>query len=1206
MDVAVVGAGPAGLLLAVLLHRRGISVLGVFDQRRCVDQGTGRSVNVTLCQRGLRALEVAGLAEAVRRAGVPLRGVVWHDGEDGGTTFQAYGSTLAPATAAPASQLSCLWSVRRNDLTRILENAARRYNVPLFFKHKFIDVDAEQGEAIFEDGLTGDLIRKPCSAIVGADGCFSSVRKRCVSGNTNGGALSRTLNPGTFGETTLRHRLETAHAASLLEQHWLGYREVRVVDSEARMRKDAFHIWGRPQGDAFVLGLPSADSSLTLGLYADRLLLRSHRHTDAKALLCELFPQLAALLPCLTLPPDAALARAKEDATAESESVGIPTKNKEGLLCSVVCERLYFSMGDGRIRATLIGDAAHAMLPFCGQGANSALEDAFVLSERMAIATQQDDPGYGLAFAAYEAERHSGVVNMTEYSRNEARTLMNHLKLDKHLIKTVGGLQNRAISGVTRSKPSSIFDRLNFTSQLYGDIFAGLMSSDADGGSNDGQLREGVSVLAGRGAVVKKGDALASLEVLKSRRLLLADQDGVVESVRFDETLGVPIFNIVAVSTAGSGDDAAPLALPAVPAALATSPIPAIPPAIPSFSGSKLQRVLQTRHLGRQTLYRYTTESTMKDMAKEAVRGALHGTLILAEMQTAGRGRGNGRTWTSRPKGNLYFTLLLRGSEGRPSTSSSPTPPSRSSQSAQFRGGNDRDTVMVTLHYAVTVAVARACRRAGVNARIKWPNDIWANGRKMAGMLIDIVQSPESSEGLCVMVGIGINVHEDMRASADPEIAAGATSVCDELARDGEPSNKLAVSREVLLGDILNLLEESLTSCIPIFAGNSTVSNDPQGHSDRLFQWYRQLDLTVGNRIKVTSRSASTIKTPHEGYHATALDLDADGRLVVQLEDEDGNAISTKRLSSAMVSIRPDTKSNDIEGEEEGKNIASSRLKSVLVYNGPGAGLVCVAMTMRSLRDVCDPHRYKVKTIGPEQVRSGLWRQGCAAIVFPGGADRLYMKELHGEGNRHIREFVMCDAGCYLGFCAGAYYGSAKVLFDIGGPLEVHEDRELCFFPGHAIGPVFPGFDYASEKGARAAWLDTEDDTPAFAVYFNGGCFFEDGSGSGEGSTVWDSGARIVARYAQSVADGKSVSELAAVVHRKIGRGTAVLSGVHPEFIPSHMFAVIEEQDTTEGAAAKRNVRLSADRERMLQMLTECDAARVGLLQTLVQRLLGL
>lgn len=118
--------------------------------------------------------------------------------------------------------------------------------------------------------------------------------------------------------------------------------------------------------------------------------------------------------------------------------------------------------------------------------------------------------------------------------------------------------------------------------------------------------------------------------------------------------------------------------------------------------------------------------------------------------------------------------------------------------------------------------------------------------------------------------------------------------------------------------------------------------------------------------------------------------------------------------------------------------------------------------------------------------------------------------------------------------------------------------------------------------------------------------FFEDGSGSGEGSTVWDSGARIVARYAQSGADGKSVSELAAVVHRKIGRGTAVLSGVHPEFIPSHMFAVIEEQDTTEGAAAKRNVRLSADRERMLQMLTECDAARVGFLQTLVQRLLGL
>merc|ERR1711871_298507 len=159
-------------------------------------------------------------------------------------------------------------------------------------------------------------------------------------------------------------------------------------------------------------------------------------------------------------------------------------------------------------------------------------------------------------------------------------------------------------------------------------------------------------------------------------------------------------------------------------------------------------------------------------------------------------------------------------------------------------------------------------------------------------------------------------------------------------------------------------------------------------------------------------------------------DLNVDGRLVVQLNDIDGNTKSTKLLSSAVVSIRPD---------DEG----SSTKQNIVIYNGPGVMSECVMMTLRSFLDICDPHKYTIKTIGPDHLCVGSWRKTCAAIVFPGGADQQYNHELQGDGNRHIREFVQLDGGCYIGFCAGAYYGSARVRFDIEGPLEVDEEREL-------------------------------------------------------------------------------------------------------------------------------------------------------------------
>lgn len=151
-------------------------------------------------------------------------------------------------------------------------------------------------------------------------------------------------------------------------------------------------------------------------------------------------------------------------------------------------------------------------------------------------------------------------------------------------------------------------------------------------------------------------------------------------------------------------------------------------------------------------------------------------------------------------------------------------------------------------------------------------------------------------------------------------------------------------------------------------------------------------------------------------------------------------------------------------------------------------------------------------------------------FIMPGGRDRPYHAALKGIGNAQIRAFVE-NGGTYLGICAGAYYGCKRVEFDRGYPLEVCEERELAFFPGTAVGPAYGKgtFAYDSEKGARVAKIGTANGT--FHSYYNGGCFFE-----GDYSHV-----RILARYLDLPGTPPAIIECS------IGKGKAILSGVHLE-----------------------------------------------------------
>lgn len=251
------------------------------------------------------------------------------------------------------------------------------------------------------------------------------------------------------------------------------------------------------------------------------------------------------------------------------------------------------------------------------------------------------------------------------------------------------------------------------------------------------------------------------------------------------------------------------------------------------FDASRFQAALTTRTLGRFLEYRPSVDTTMRLARRAADEGAAHGTLVLADEQTAGRGR-QGRSFVSPAGHNLYFTLVLRGT------------------AASLR----------YLSLAVPVAVCSAIREEDVDARVKWPNDVWIEGLKVSGMLID---AEGSGDVMTAFPGIGINVRTDFSHIAD--LAPIAISLETVLGRP--------VDRETLLARVCNDLEGSLLMAPHL-----------------LLERYRALSLVVGQPVEVTFRDGTA-------FAGVAEDIDHDGGLRVRR----GSRLEV--VHAADVSLRP-------------------------------------------------------------------------------------------------------------------------------------------------------------------------------------------------------------------------------------------------------------------------------------------------------------
>ncbi|KAF2016209.1 biotin apo-protein ligase-like protein [Aaosphaeria arxii CBS 175.79] len=232
----------------------------------------------------------------------------------------------------------------------------------------------------------------------------------------------------------------------------------------------------------------------------------------------------------------------------------------------------------------------------------------------------------------------------------------------------------------------------------------------------------------------------------------------------------------------------------------------------------------------------------------------------------------------------------------------------------------------------------------------------------------------------------------------------------------------------------------------------------------------------------------------------------------------------------------------------------ATKKMNVLVYSGSGTTTESVRHCIYTLRRLLSP-TYVVIPVTSEIILKEPWSASCALLVFPGGADLGYCRTLNGEGNRRITQYVN-RGGNYLGFCAGGYFGSAKCEFEVDDKkMAVVGDRELGFFPGICRGLAFAGFVYNSEAGARAVDLKihgealptAKSDLPgSFKSYYNGGGVFVDAK------KLESHGVEVLASYTEDL-HVDSGDAAAAVVYRKVGEGSAILTGPHPEFAPANL-----------------------------------------------------
>ena len=316
--IALIGSGLTGPLLAISLAQRGVEV-EIYERRpdmRRVHVSAGRSINLAISTRGIHALREVGLWESMRSIIVPMRGRMMHS-VSGDLTFQPYGK----------DEIEVINSISRADLNTALMEAAEARGVSIRFSERCVGFDLQTGAVRLRNEETGRETTVESDVAIGTDGAASAIRAEMLK-----------LPRFNFAQQYLDY----------------GYKELTIAAATGgahRLEPHALHIW--PRGSFMLIALPNVDGTFACILFLPFEGSASFASLDSGTKVLDFFeahfPDAVSLMPHL-----------------HENYFGNPT----GSMVTIRCSPWHV---DGK--ALLLGDAAHAIVPFFGQGMNCAFED---------------------------------------------------------------------------------------------------------------------------------------------------------------------------------------------------------------------------------------------------------------------------------------------------------------------------------------------------------------------------------------------------------------------------------------------------------------------------------------------------------------------------------------------------------------------------------------------------------------------------------------------------------------------------------------------------------------------------------------------------------------------------------------------------------------------------------------------------------------
>jgi kynurenine 3-monooxygenase len=371
--VSILGAGLVGPLLAILLAKKNIKV-NVFEKRTDPRNGMfkhGRTVNLALSERGWKALNRIGLSDEVKKEAIPMKGRLIHL-QNGEEIYQAYGIGD-----------ECIYSVSRGLLNAILlDRATTDPNINLHFGKECCDVFLEDATIQVLDIHTQEKSYITADFVVGADGISSKIRTAIQEENGM-----------DFERTHINY----------------GYKELTIPANDSSkwvLDKDVLHIW--PRGTFMFMALPNSNGSFTGTLYTaysgvDSF--ESIKSGDAlRAFFKKYFADLEPLMPML-----------------EEEYFNFPVSS----LSAVNCYPWIY-----KDKAFIIGDAAHAILPFYGQGMNSGFEDCVIFDDLMDEIVDLE-----ALFYTFQKSRKPNTDALAKLSYNNFLEMRDHVKNPQFLLR---------------------------------------------------------------------------------------------------------------------------------------------------------------------------------------------------------------------------------------------------------------------------------------------------------------------------------------------------------------------------------------------------------------------------------------------------------------------------------------------------------------------------------------------------------------------------------------------------------------------------------------------------------------------------------------------------------------------------------------------------------------------------------------------------